>query len=90
MLVGVVALLTVNMYVFVILVSFHMEILLTSATPCYLRCSFISFREHDARSGDLITPLRSLGLGEDMFLCLVFQIVSILVFFLIVFDLLFV
>ena len=40
--------------------------------------------------GILKLLLRSLGLGEGMFLCLVFQIVSILAFFLIVFDLLFV
>ena len=36
------------MYVFVsmILVSLHREILLMSVIPCCLRCSFISSREH--------------------------------------------
>ena len=69
MLVGVVCFLNVSMYVFVsiVLVSLCMEILLTSVTPCGLRCSLISSREHNARSGDFITPLRSLGLGEGMF-----------------------
>ena len=56
MLGGVVGLLNVGMYDFVsmILVSLSMEILLTSVTPCGLRCTLISSREHDARSGDFI------------------------------------
>ena len=53
--------------------------------PC-LRCNSISSREYEVRFGDFINLL-SLGLGEGMFLTLVFQIVSILVSFLIVFDL---
>ena len=63
MLVGVVGLLNDSMYAFVsmILVSLHMEILLTSVTPCGLRCSLIFSREHDARSGDFITPFEKVG-----------------------------
>ena len=40
-----------------------MEILLTSVTPCGLRCSLISSREHDARSGDFITPFKKFRVG---------------------------
>ena len=60
MLVGVLGLSNIGMYVFVfmVLVSLHMEILLTSVTPCGLRCSLISSREHNARSGDFITPFK--------------------------------
>ena len=49
MLVGVVGLLNVSMYVFVsmILVSLHMEILLMSVMACCLRYSLISSREHN-------------------------------------------
>ena len=79
----------VCIFVSMIHVSLHMEILLTSVMPCGLRCSLISSREYDERSGDFITTFESLGLDEGTFLCLVFQIVSILVSFLIVFDLLF-
>ena len=43
-----------------ILVSLHMEILLMSVTPCGLRCSLNSSREHDARSGDFITPFEKI------------------------------
>ena len=65
MLVGVVSLLNISMYVFVsmVLVSLHMEILLTFITPCGLRCSLISSREHDARSGDFITPFEKFRVG---------------------------
>ena len=65
MLVGVVGLLNVSMYVFVsmVLVSLRMEILLTSVTPCGLRHSLISSREHDARSGDFITPFEKFRVG---------------------------
>ena len=60
MLVRVVGLLNVSMYVFVsmVLVSLHMEILLTSVMPYDLRCSLISSREHDTRAGDFITPFK--------------------------------
>ena len=60
MLVGVVSLLNVSMYVFVsmVLVSLCREILLMSVMPCGLRCSLISLREHDVRSGDFITPFK--------------------------------
>ena len=40
-----------------------MEILLTSVTPCGLRCCIISSREHDARSGDFITPFEKFRVG---------------------------
>ena len=65
MLVGVVGLLNVSMNVFVsmILVSLRMEILLTSVTPCGLRCSLISSREHDARSGDFVTHFERFRVG---------------------------
>ena len=65
MLVEVVGLLNVSMYVFVsmVLVSLCMEILLTSVMPCGLRCSLISSREHNARSGDFITPFEKFRLG---------------------------
>ena len=65
MLVGVVGLLNVSMYVFVsiVLVFLRMEILLTSVTPCGLRCSLISSRKHDARSGDFITPFEKFKVG---------------------------
>ena len=65
MLVEVVGLLNVSMYAFVsmVLVSLRMEILLTSVTPCDLRCSLISSREHDARSGDFITPFEKFRVG---------------------------
>ena len=65
MLVGVVGLLNVSMYVFVstVLVSLCMEILLTSVMPCGLRCNLISWREHDARSGDFITPFEKFRVG---------------------------
>ena len=65
MLVGVVDLLNVSIYVFVsmVLVSLHMEILLTSVTLCGLRCSLISSREHNVRSGDLITPFEKFRVG---------------------------
>ena len=51
------------MYVFVsmVLVSVRMEILLTSVTPCGLKCSLIFSKEHDARSGDFITPFEKFG-----------------------------
>ena len=54
-----------SMYVFVsmILVYLHMEILLTSVTPCGLRCSLISSREHNTRSEDFITPFEKLRVG---------------------------
>ena len=56
MLVGVVGLLNVSIYVSLsmILVSLHMEIPLMSVMSCGLKCSLISSREHDARSGDFI------------------------------------
>ena len=65
MLVGVVGLLNVSMYVFVsmILVSPHIEILLMSVTPCCSRCSLISSREHDARSGDFTAPFEKFKVG---------------------------
>ena len=65
MLVRVVGLLNVSMYVFasMVLVSLRMEILLTSVMPCGLTCSLISSREHDARSGDFITPLEKFRVG---------------------------
>ena len=65
MLVGVADLLNVSMYVFVsmVLVSLHMEILLRSVMPCGLRCSLISSREHDVRSGDFITPFEKFRVG---------------------------
>ena len=65
MLVGVVGLLNVSMYVFLsmVLVSLRMEILLTSVVPCGLRCSLISSREHNARSGDFITPFEKFRVG---------------------------
>ena len=65
MLVEVVGLLNVSMYVFVsmVLVSLCMEILLTSVMPCGSRCSLISSREHNARSGDFITPFEKFRLG---------------------------
>ena len=65
MLVGIVGLLNVCMYVFVymILVPLHMEILLTSVTPCGLRCSLIPSKEHDARSGDFITSFEKFRVG---------------------------
>ena len=59
----VVGLLNVGMFVFMILVSLCMEILLTSVTPCGLRCSLISSREHDTRSGDFITPFEKFRFG---------------------------
>ena len=46
-----------------ILVSLCMEILLTSVMPCGLRCSLIS-REHNARSGDFITPFEKFRVGR--------------------------
>ena len=65
MLVGVVGLLNVSMYVFVsmVLASLRIEILLTSVTPCSLKCSLISLREHDARSGDFKTPFEKFRVG---------------------------
>ena len=65
MLVGVVGLLNGSMYVFVslVLVSLHMEILLMSVMPCGLRCNLISSREHNARSGDFITPFKKFRVG---------------------------
>ena len=65
MLVGVVGLLNVSMHVFVsmILVSLCMVILLMSVTPCSLRCSLISLREHDAKSGDFIIPFEKFRVG---------------------------
>ena len=70
MLVGVVGLLNVSMYVFLsmVLVFLRMEILLTSITPCGLRCSLISSREH-VRSGDFITPFEKFKVGwGDVFM----------------------
>ena len=90
MLVGVVGLLNVSMYVFVsmVLVSLRMEILLTSVTSCGLRCSLISSMEHNARSGNFITPFEKFRFGHVFMLsfpnCFHFSI------FLIAFDLLFV
>ena len=46
-----------------VLVSLRMEILLTSVTSCGLRCRLISSREHDARSGDFITPFEKFRVG---------------------------
>ena len=43
--------------------SLCMEILLTSVTPCGLRYSIISPKEHDARSGDFITPFEKFRVG---------------------------
>ena len=64
MLVGVVGLLNVSMYVFLfmVIVALRMKILLTSVTPCGLRC-LISSREHEARSGDFITPFEKFRVG---------------------------
>ena len=45
-----------------ILVSLRMEILLKSVMPCGLRC-LISSREHDAKSGDFITPFKKFRIG---------------------------
>ena len=65
MLVVVVDLLNVSMHVFVsmVLVSLHMEILLISVTPFGLRCSLISLRKHDERSGDFITAFEKFRVG---------------------------
>ena len=65
MLVGVVGLLNVSMYVFVskVLVSLCMEILLVCVMPSGLRCSLISSREHDVRSGDFIIPFEKFKVG---------------------------
>ena len=53
------------MYVFVsmVLVSLHMEILLISIMPCGLRCGLISSREHDVRCGDFITLFDKFRVG---------------------------
>ena len=65
MLVQVVGLLNVSTYglVSMVLVSLRREILLTSVTPYGLRCSIISSREHDARSGEFITPFNKFRVG---------------------------
>ena len=63
MLVGVVGLLDVSMFVSMILVFLCMEILLTSVIPCGLRCSFISSREHNARSWNFIIPFEKFRVG---------------------------
>ena len=67
MLVGVVGLLNVSMYMFVsmILISLCMEILLMSVMPCGLRCSLISLREHNVRSGNFITPFEKFRVGWE-------------------------
>ena len=52
-----------HVFVSMILVSMHMEILLTSIIPCVLRCSLISSREHNATSGDFITPFEKFRVG---------------------------